>query len=1103
MPHTANEKEAELAHLRALTQAPPHRLTRALAVLSLLFIIPLLAAGIWMDLKAEREIEQSELRRDLVHARTVAALVEGEFNSSKMLLVSIADRYLIREGWQARNYKELNRHLQDVLELEPAFLFASVYELDGTMRAIVPPDPIVGRDFAYRDWYRGVSSQWQPYVSEVYRTAVAPNPLVVAVAVPIRNERGEPIGILMAAYTLEQLRRKFEALAAGASGIPCVVDQNGIVVTALGTLSVGQKIEGPMQSLANRALAGQEGSERVGSGETENFAGYAPLPTLRWGCIYARPASDALAPIIRLRGQWLTTAFYLLLVYLTTVGIAAFLVRRQTHLLLRNRALNEALEDRISELKTSRENLQKAATEIEDLYNRAPCGYHSLDAQGSFVRINDTELDWIGRTREEVVGKMRFSDLLAPQSVKVFQENFSKFKERGRVANLEFQMVRKDGSTFPVMLSATAIRNEAGEFVASRTTLFDITERKHAEEQLDRFFTLSLDLFCVAGFDGCFKRLNRAWEATLGFTTDELLSRPYMEFIHPDDRDSTAEAARQQIEEGKVILEFENRYRAKDGSYRWLSWRSLPAPDVKLIYATARDITEQKRAEEALLHAKEEAERTSRFKDQFLSTMSHELRTPLNAVLGFSELLEDARYGPLNERQRRYLSHIQNGGKHLLTLINDILDLSKIEAGRIELFVGDVPLQQAFHDVLAALRPLADKKSHTLSVGDDASLVVRADPIRLKQVLTNLVANAVKFTPEGGRIELAAHAENGRVRIAVHDNGPGIPPEEQKRIFEAFYRLRKPGQSAEGTGLGLAITQRLVELQGGQLCLESQPGQGSCFYFTLPAAEARLEKVRAAATAIPGPLILVVEDDPLTAELIRSQLIAHGYEVEICLEPQSVVDRATALQPRANTLDVLMEPLTGFEVLLQLKSDPRTLAIPVIVVTILEQANVGFTLGADEYLVKPVEKSALLAAVERCLKKRAVRAPERPILVVEDDEPMREAIADMLVASGFAVAPVADGVAAREWVRHSLPEVVILDLLLPRLSGFELLAEWRAAPRTADLPVFVLTAKDLTSEEEAYLRDRAEFLLRKHQPWRQALLEQLQRVVSPAPREPA
>jgi PAS domain S-box-containing protein len=1096
-PNHTNAKEAELTYLRALTQAPSHRLTRALAILSLLFIVPLLVAGIWMDLKAEREIEQSELRRDLVHARTVAALVEGEFNSSKMLLVSIADRYLVREGWQARNYKELNRHLQDVLELEPAFLFASVYELDGTMRAIVPPDSVVGQNFAYRDWYRGVSAQWQPYVSEVYRTAVAPNPLVVAVAVPIHNEQGKPIGILMAAYTLEQLRRKFEALAAGASGIPCVVDQNGIVVTASEMFSVGERITGSMQPLASRALTGQEGSERVGSGETEALAGYAPLPNLRWSAIYSRPASDALAPILRLRRNGLTTAFYLLLVYLTTVGVAAVLVRHQTHLLLHNRALNEALEDRIRELKTSRENLRRAATEIEDLYNRAPCGYHSLDAQGTFVRINDTELDWIGRTREEVMGKMRFSDLLAPQSVKVFQENFPKFKERGSVANLEFQMVRKDGSTFPVMLSATAIRNEAGEFVTSRTTVFDITERKRAQEERDRFFSVSLDLFCVAGFDGYFKSLNPAWEATLGYGTEELLSRPYLEFIHPEDRESTAEAARQQVEEGKIILEFENRYRSKDGSYRWLSWRSLPVPDAKLIHATARDVTERKQAEEALRRAKEEAERTSRFKDQFLSTMSHELRTPLNAVLGFSELLEDERYGPLNERQRRYLNHIQNGGRHLLTLINDILDLSKIEAGRVEMFIGDVPLRQIFHEVLAGLRPLADKKSHVLSAPDDTSLVVRADPTRLRQVLTNLLANAVKFTPAGGRIELSARAENGAARIEVRDNGPGIPVEEQRRIFEAFHRLRNSGQSAEGTGLGLAITQRLVELQGGQLSVESQPGQGSCFYFTVPvAAPARADERHAVTPAGTGPRILVVENDALAAELIRSQLLPHGYEVEICVDPQSVLERAAAMQPHAITLDVLMEPLNGFEVLLQLKSDPRTMAIPVIVLTVVEQPNVGFTLGADEYLIKPVEKSVLVAAVRRCLKKGGVAAPQRPILVVEDDAPMREAISDMLVASGFPVAPVTDGAAAREWVRNSLPEVVILDLLLPEVSGFELLAEWRSASRTADLPVFVLTAKDLTREEEQYLRDQAEYLLRKHQPWQQTLLQQLRRIAT-------
>ncbi len=520
----------------------------------------------------------------------------------------------------------------------------------------------------------------------------------------------------------------------------------------------------------------------------------------------------------------------------------------------------------------------------------------------------------------------------------------------------------------------------------------------------------------------------------------------------------------------------------------------------KLCTAIVRDITERKRAEEALVHAKEEAERVSRFKDQFLSTMSHELRTPLNAVLGFAELLADERYGPLNERQRRYASHIREGGQHLLRLINDILDLSRIEAGRLELAFEEVPVQTAFAEVLSGLRPLADKKSQTLSQQVEAGLAVRADATRFKQMLMNLVGNAIKFTPEGGCIELTARSGDGQARVEVRDTGPGIPPEEQKRIFEAFYQLRHGGKATQGTGLGLAITERLVELHDGKLGLESQPGQGSCFYFTLPVAarvrEPRTRETRAREGTTQAPTILVIDDDPAARQLFESQLASAGYEALVCTQPERAVELAAELQPQAITLDLLMKPTNGWELLLGLKNDPRTLSIPIIVVTIVDQPAMGTILGADEYLVKPVDKQALLAAIERCLAARAVSPATRPILVVEDDARTREVISELLTASGYPVVALGDAAQTRAWMAASLPSLVILDLLLPEVSGFELLAEWRASPRTAELPVFVLTGKDLSVEEEKYLRDHVESLFRKQQPWQEALIKQLQRVMA-------
>ena len=511
------------------------------------------------------------------------------------------------------------------------------------------------------------------------------------------------------------------------------------------------------------------------------------------------------------------------------------------------------------------------------------------------------------------------------------------------------------------------------------------------------------------------------------------------------------------------------------------------------------EIRKRRQVEKALIRAKEEAERASKFKDRFLSTMSHELRTPLNAVMGFSDLLADNRSGELNERQQRYVSHINTGGRHLLKLINDILDLSKIEAGRMEISCENLSVANIFGEVVGAMRSLAEKKSQTLSQGAEAELAVHADATRFKQILMNLVGNAIKFTPEGGRIELTAQQVDREVQVKVRDNGPGIPREEQKRIFDAFYRLRESGEGAEGTGLGLAITESLVKLQGGTLGLESEPGRGCCFYFNLPIApsilQPRTRMERMIQKSAKPPKILIIEDDLTTVHLIESQLTSSGYEVVSCDQPQRALEMAAELQPQAITLDLLMKPTSGWEILLRLKQDPRTTSIPVIVVTIIDQPTMGAAIGADDYLVKPVDKATLLAAVERCLEGREGSSPAPRILVVEDDTATREVIAELLTRKGYVVATAADGSAARAQVAASLPQLVILDLVLPKVSGFELLAEWRADRRTAELPIFVLTSKELNTQEKAYLLANTHSLFHKQRSWQEALSKQLYRVL--------
>jgi len=780
----------------------------------------------------------------------------------------------------------------------------------------------------------------------------------------------------------------------------------------------------------------------------------------------------------------------------------------------------------LSQRKRAQEGLEKSEKWLSTTLASIGDAVIATDMNGAVSFMNPIAESLTGWTLDDARGKSMdlVFDIVNKETRRPVENPVKKVFREGKVVGLADHtiLLSKSGKEFDIEDSAAPITANTGAALGVVLVFRDITDKKFAEQETSRqkdLFQLILstvtDGVVVADTNGKFLLFNAAAEQFIGVgavdQSPDQWSQQYGTF-RPDGVTPflSNELPLVRAMNGESVDAIEVLVRnANHPESRLLSitGRPLKGEDGSLKggVVVLHDITERKRAEVIMLHAKEQAERTSQFKDQFLSTMSHELRTPLNAVLGFSDLLADERYGPLTEKQRRYINHIHTGGKHLLSLISDILDLSKIEAGRMELALESLSVQSAFAEVLSVMQPLADKKSQQLSANVEPGLAVRADSTRFKQVLMNLLGNAVKFTPNGGRIELAARPIGGGIRVEVRDNGPGIPPAEQQRIFEAFYRLRESGKKSEGTGLGLAITQRLVELHGGQLGLDSQLGQGSCFHFTLPTAPALREtlarKIEIATKSTAPARVLVIEDDRITAQLIQSQLVSAGYQVTLCEEPQRALEIAAQLQPSAITLDIVMKPKNGWEVLVQLKRDPRTAGIPLIVVSIVDQPSMGTLLGADEYLVKPVDKTTLLGAIARHARPRSDATPGQPILVVEDDTPTREFIAEMLSAQGYVVATAADGVEARAQVAASLPELVILDMMLPQVSGFELLGEWRASLRTAALPVFVLTSKDLSQEEQHYLRTHAEVLLHKQQPWHEALIKQLERVVTPRPME--
>jgi PAS domain S-box-containing protein len=764
----------------------------------------------------------------------------------------------------------------------------------------------------------------------------------------------------------------------------------------------------------------------------------------------------------------------------------------------------------VTQLKHTEQALHLSKERYHLLFESNPHPVWVYDLESlAILDVNNAAMRSYGYTREQFL-TLTIKDLRAVEEAPALLEDVATSDSSSQDCGV-WTHRKKNGSLITVEVISHPL--VYGERNARLVVATDITERKRVEadlrqsEERSRLMIESVVEYAILTLDpqGIVTSWNTGAERIKGYRAEEILGKHFSQFYPAAD----VQAGKPQRElevaaaEGRLLQE---GWRVrKDGSTFWAHVAITALRDesgtLRGFAKVTRDMTEQKRTQEALLLAKEEAERSNKFKDQFLSTMSHELRTPLNAVLGFSDLLTEERYGQLNERQTRYVNHINKGGHHLLRLINDILDLSKIEAGRLQLAIENVPLHRTFAEALDTLRPLAEKKSHKLVLTASPNLTVMADTTRFKQILLNLIGNAIKFTPQGGNIELGARKVDQHVRVEVRDSGPGIPLEEQRRIFEAFYRLTQTDKAVEGTGLGLAITQRLVELHGGKLGLESHPGSGSCFYFDLPLAptfdanEPSQPKEQTKSQA--SGRILVVEDDLAAALLLQSQLTSVGYEVILC-GAQSALEMAASLRPAAITTDVIMKPISGWELLSHLKSDPRTSAIPVIVITIVDQRPTGALLGADEYIVKPVKKEILLAAMERCLSRRERPEKQRPILVVEDHTPTREFISEILSQRGYAVRTAADGPSARMQVGALLPELVILDLILPGVSGFQLLSEWRRDPRTNDLPVFILTSKDLTAEEKEYLSVNARAVFHKQDSWQENLLRQLRRVLPPA-----
>ena len=761
------------------------------------------------------------------------------------------------------------------------------------------------------------------------------------------------------------------------------------------------------------------------------------------------------------------------------------------------------------------------------LFSAVPGLYLVLSPDLTIVAASDAYLAATMTVRDSICGRSLFE---------VFPDNPSEPSATGE-ANLRASLdhVRRELTTHTMAVQKYDIRrpeSQGGDFEVrywnpanspvldeeGKLRYFihrveDVTDRMRAEAALaetkqesrergaeaDTLFTLSVDMFAVAGFDGFFKRLNSSWTATLGYSLDELMSRPFLDFVHPDDRSRTeAEAAK--LATGEDTLLFENRYRHLDGSYRTLAWAVRPSVEAKLLYAVARDVTQQKELEESLQLAQEQAMEASRLKSEFLANMSHEIRTPMNGVIGMTGLLLDT---PLSPEQREYAETINRSAESLLTIINDILDFSKIEAGKLDIEAIDFDLRTVVEDAAELIAPRADEKGLELAVmvHPDVPRAVRGDPVRVRQVLVNLLNNAVKFTEAGEVVLRVKSAESSEgtevVRFVVTDTGIGIRPEQQERLFESFTQAdASTTRTFGGTGLGLAICRQLAERMGGEIGVESEVGKGSSFWFTCLFEKA--QQVPAVPgngkASLRGLRVLLVDDNETNRVILEQNLKAWAmlpWASARASEALTELARAAAAgEPyELAILDYHMPEMDGIELARAIRADPAIAGTRLVLLTSSARrgdARIAREAGIEAFLTKPVRVSALYDCLATLLGRPVSDAPaalitrhtltevsgaSRAHLLVVDDNPVNQRVAvKMLEKMGHRVDVAGNGLEAVDAVTRIAYAAVLMDCQMPQMDGFEATMEIRRLePVGRHTPIIAMTAGAMVGDEEKCL----------------------------------
>jgi hypothetical protein len=643
----------------------------------------------------------------------------------------------------------------------------------------------------------------------------------------------------------------------------------------------------------------------------------------------------------------------------------------------------------------------------------------------------------------------------------------------------------------------------------NRLLQWQVQERERIEEELrnNLIFLKTLlnsipNPIFFKNLQGTYLGCNQAFERFTGLSIEQIVGRT-AHHLYPQTRADKYQELDLTVFQGQSEVSYEETVQVGDGSTHdiLISRTAFTSADDKLagLVGIVMDVSQHKRAEETLRHAKEVAEQANRAKSAFLANMSHELRTPLNAILGYSEILQEEMGETGCEELIPDIQKVYAAGKHLLGLINDVLDLSKIEAGKMDLHHETFDLATLIREVVTTLEPLIKTKENTLKLEAADNLGnMYADLTKVRQMLFNLLSNAAKFT-EIGIITLKVTRESEKdidwITLRVSDQGIGMTSEQLRKLFQPFTQAdSSTSRRYGGTGLGLTITHRFAEMMGGSVTVDSQFGYGSTFMIRLPAyviinssQQLKGENPPPAGHKISGNTILVIDDDPVVRELLQNYLSKLGYQVATAENSEAGLKLAKKLRPHAITLDVMMPDMDGWMVLTALKKDPQLAMIPVIMVSIVEDKSIGYALGAADYLTKPINRDELRAV----LKKYLTDESQQRIMLVEDDEVNRNIIESILAKAGWQVSSAENARIALEMIQVARPDLILTDLLMPEMDGFELIAQLHEHPDWRSIPVVVLTAKDMTQAESNLLTDRVDRIFQKGCYQREELLQEI------------